>query len=175
MKIIIKAVLALVLFIQVACTHKIYIVRHAEKSTEPNNDPHLTEAGKTRAEELKKILETKNITAIFSTNTNRTKETATPLANANNATIQIYKNDTAIKMFANIFKSKQNALIVGHSNTILPLLQVIEIMPPMLQVSDWEYDNLLVVKYKKYCNDCTRKFRIKKVYYKKYGTTSKPL
>jgi broad specificity phosphatase PhoE len=174
MKSLLNVVMFCFVLLQVACTHKIYIVRHAEKSTEPKNDPHLTDSGRLRAADLLTLLKNKKINLVYSTNTNRTIETATPLATNNNIAIKLYKNDTATKVFEYIFKNKKNALIVGHSNTILPLLQVINIMPPLLQVPDWEYDNLLVVKYKKYCFGCANKFKVKRVYYKKYGAVSKP-
>ena len=65
-------------FLLISCqsTKEIYIVRHAEKSTEPANNPHLTIEGKVRAETLKFFLKDKNIKAVFSTQTSRTIETA---------------------------------------------------------------------------------------------------
>ncbi|HEV8080637.1 MAG TPA: histidine phosphatase family protein, partial [Chitinophagaceae bacterium] len=72
MKFIICTALFLSIFFFIGCqsTSNIYIIRHAEKSAEPANDPHLTSEGKQRAETLKDLLKDKNIKAIFSTDKN---------------------------------------------------------------------------------------------------------
>lgn len=164
--------IAITCLLHVACTNKIYIVRHAEKSTEPKNDPNLTEVGTQRASSLATLLTGKKITSIYSTNTNRTKQTATPLSTTINVPIVVYKNDTMKRVLQNIFIAKKNTLIVGHSNTILPMLDSMQINHLKKEVPDWEYDNMFVVVVKKYCKECTQPFKVKKVYYKKYGATS---
>jgi phosphohistidine phosphatase SixA len=138
------------LFLMIAgcqSTNTIYIVRHAEKSTEPAADPHLTAQGKQRAEALKEILKDKNIKAIYSTQTNRTVETATPLSKLINIPVRYYKNDSLLKFINSVINLKVNALIVGHSNTI-PMMG--EIFPPnkISRISDNEYDNLYTLKVK---------------------------
>jgi broad specificity phosphatase PhoE len=55
------------------------------------NDPPLTEAGKQRAEDLKKTLKGKKIGYIFSTNTIRTRSTAEPLSVYLNLVIETYQ------------------------------------------------------------------------------------
>src|SRR3982751_1179770 len=105
-----------ILLICVSCSHTIYVVRHAEKETAGPNmsgDVALTAKGKERAEEIKKILETKKIAAVYSTNTIRTKSTAQPTADHFGLSIQVYgpRPDSAfIKM---VKTSKKNTLIVG--------------------------------------------------------------
>ncbi|MFC5271491.1 histidine phosphatase family protein [Adhaeribacter terreus] len=69
----------------------VYLVRHAEKSTNHPDDPDLNAAGKARAEALKEILLNKDISAIYSTNYKRTKQTAEPLAKARNLAVQQYE------------------------------------------------------------------------------------
>ncbi len=156
-----------------ACTKTIYIVRHAEKNTTVKNDPALTPEGAQRAKTLAELLKNKKLNAAYSTNTIRTTTTAQPTIANKNLTLQIYNNDTAQNLLKNIFVAKQNALVVGHSNTIIPLLQKMNLKPIKTDVADWEYDNLFIVKYKRYCFDCANPFKIKKVQYKKYGNTSK--
>jgi 2,3-bisphosphoglycerate-dependent phosphoglycerate mutase len=134
----------------VSCNSNIYIVRHAEKSTEPKDNPHLTEAGRQRATDLKKLLSGKKVTAIYSTNTNRTKETATQLAESNQLSIQTYGNDTLPQLFKTIFQSKKNTLVVGHSNTVLKLLDAMQLKHKKATIADHEFDNLFIVKVKKY-------------------------
>ena len=72
----------LVVWVLSSCTTNFYIVRHAEKSATPKEDPLLTEAGKQRAERLKGILSNKGIKKVYSTKTLRTTSTAKPLADA---------------------------------------------------------------------------------------------
>ncbi len=68
-----------------SCTTSFYVVRHAEKSTTPKEDPILTEAGSQRAERLKMILENKGIERVYSTKTVRTTTTGKPLADRRSA------------------------------------------------------------------------------------------
>ena len=58
----------------------VVIVRHAEKATNGGNDPDLSSAGQARAEALARILKDSGITAIFTSEFNRTQETAAPTA-----------------------------------------------------------------------------------------------
>ena len=130
-----------------SCTTSFYIVRHAEKSTSPKEDPLLTEAGSQRAERLETILENKKIERIFSTQTVRTVSTAKPLSDALKQQIEIYdpKNQTAF--IETLKKSKQNTLIVGHSNTIRYIINGLaekEFLKKDLE--DSEYSNLYLVK-----------------------------
>ena len=59
----------------------VVIVRHAEKASGKSDDPSLSEAGRARAEILLRILRDSEISAIFTTEFKRTKETAAPIAN----------------------------------------------------------------------------------------------
>jgi phosphohistidine phosphatase SixA len=96
-----------------------YLIRHAEKdrSDKTNRNPHLTEAGKQRAEHWASVLKDVKFDGVYSTNYNRTIETATPTAKANNLELQFYDpRDLASKAFLETTKGK-NVLIVGHSNT----------------------------------------------------------
>ncbi len=154
-----------------SCTSTIYIVRHAEKSTEPKTDPHLTSKGVQRAEALKVVLQNKKLQQIFSTNINRTKETVTPISSFINLPIQLYSNDTTSHLFKSIFLSKKNTLVVGHSNTVLKMLDTLGLHPTIKTIGDNEYDNLFIVKVKKYCKTCKVIFKGKLIE-SKYGEPS---
>ena len=154
-----------------ACTSTIYIVRHAEKSTEPKNDPHLTAIGEQRAAILKTLLQNKKIKQIFSTNTNRTKETAMPISNFTNVAIDLYNNDTTSNFYKRIFLSKKNSLVIGHSNTVLKMLDTLGLSVKIKSIADGEYDNLFIVKVKKYCVACKNPFKAKLIE-TKYGVPS---
>ncbi|MCP9757512.1 histidine phosphatase family protein [Lacihabitans sp. CCS-44] len=108
----------LVVWVLSSCTTSFYIVRHAEKSTIPKEDPLLTEAGSQRAERLKTILEHKGIEKIYSTKTVRTTTTGKPLADAQKLEIEIYEPKNQTALIETLKKSNQNTLVVGHSNTI---------------------------------------------------------
>lgn len=96
-----------------------YLVRHAEKdvSDKTNRDPELTEIGQLRASNLVNVLNEVKFDEIYSTNYIRTRETAKPLAEANNLDITLYKPG---KVDYQNFKQKtkgKTVMIVGHSNT----------------------------------------------------------
>lgn len=100
----------------------IYLVRHAEKQADGGKEPVLTLVGQQRATNIAKMLKDKNITAIYSSDYNRTRQTAQPLAQILGLTITIY-DPAKLKAFAKQILSKPfsidqgNLLIVGHSNT----------------------------------------------------------
>ncbi len=96
-----------------------YLIRHAEKdrSDKTNRDPHLTEAGLKRADNWANVLKDVKFDMVYSTNYNRTKETATPTAKANTIEVSFYDpRDMKLKEFMKSTKGK-TVLIVGHSNT----------------------------------------------------------
>ena len=97
-----------------------YLIRHAEKlridKTERN--PKLNEKGVLRAEKWKEILKNINLDKIYSTNYNRTIETANPTSKSQNIDITIYSpRNIDYRNFKEINIGKK-VLIVGHSNTI---------------------------------------------------------
>ncbi len=97
----------------------IYLVRHSEKDVTPDNqsDPPLTPCGEQRSESLSSFLSAVELDAIYSTNYNRTKNTALPTANSKGLEIKEY-DPNKLKDFSNfLLESKQDALVVGHSNT----------------------------------------------------------
>ncbi len=96
-----------------------YFIRHAEKdrTDKTNRDPHLTEVGKTRAKKWSSVFGQIKFDAVYSTNYNRTKETAQPTATKNEVEITFYDSrNMDSKTFMNDTKGK-TVLIVGHSNT----------------------------------------------------------
>ena len=97
----------------------IYLVRHSEKDLDFNNysDPPLAQCGQQRAEHLSSFLEDVNLKAIYSTDYIRTKTTAMPTVTSKNLKINNY-NPKKLKEFSEFLKNrKENALVVGHSNT----------------------------------------------------------
>ncbi len=96
-----------------------YLIRHAEKdrSDKTNRNPHLTEDGLKRANNWANVLKDVKFDMVYSTDYNRTKETALPAAKANNVELKFYNpSDMQIEQFMETSKGK-TVLIVGHSNT----------------------------------------------------------
>jgi broad specificity phosphatase PhoE len=97
----------------------IYLVRHSEKDSTSDNhsDPPLSPCGEQRSESLSIFLSAVDLDAIYSTNYNRTKNTALPTATSKGLEIKEYDPEK-LKDFSNfLLESKQDALVVGHSNT----------------------------------------------------------
>ncbi len=143
-----RFVLALLLlgpFVSVAETQStIFIVRHAEKADNAAADPGLSDAGRTRAESLAKILKDANITAIYATEFKRTQETAAPLAHALGIEVTVNPAATRASLPAKLQAASGNAVVVGHTNSIPDLLKTLGISTP-IQIAETDYDNLFIV------------------------------
>ncbi len=127
---------------------RVYIVRHAEKDTIPPADPHLSNQGKLRSEFLKAFLKEKKIRAIYSTEKARTTETATPLSNARHVPVQYYGNDTLDNFLKRVFREGKNTLIIGHSNTIVVMLNTLDLPHDITFIPEDDYDNMFIIKVK---------------------------
>ncbi|MFN8431794.1 MAG: histidine phosphatase family protein [Spirosomataceae bacterium] len=142
--------LTLLLFLFLgSCTTNFYVVRHAEKSSYPKENPELTEEGKDRAERLRVILLKKKIKEVYSTNTTRTINTAKPLTELKDLKIKIYEVKNQNDLIVNLKKSRKNTLIVGHSNTLRPIVNGLaekEVLKKDLE--DMEYNKLFIIKRK---------------------------
>lgn len=92
-----------------------YFIRHAE--TKKGTNPHLSEKGIKRAYLYAQYFADKKIDTVFTTNLNRTVETATIIAKTKNAKVMYY--DPFNMDYAKFIKDHKDSksLIVGHSNT----------------------------------------------------------
>ncbi len=129
---------------QAQLTSKIWIVRHAEKqSNDPKNpNPLLTIEGEKRAADLSKYLKNEKIDYIFSTDYLRTKQTALPTAKQKKLETIIYNDKSSedlIQKIKNIPIGK-NSLIIGHSNTVLPILEMLGATINVKTLKDNDYD-----------------------------------
>ncbi|HYE53535.1 MAG TPA: phosphoglycerate mutase family protein [Chitinophagaceae bacterium] len=137
-----------------ASTQTYYIVRHGEKavveagSNMMANDPPLSDAGKARAEKLKELLKTEKIAHIYSTNTIRTRTTAEPTSRHYNLTIETYGPRPDSGFINKVKGLNQNVLIVGHSNTVDDIVNMLLGEAKLSDLPDAEYDNLFVVTIK---------------------------
>lgn len=124
----------------------IYLVRHAEKdlSDANNRDPGLTSAGLRRSMDLDTLLADKHVTEILSTNTRRTLLTASALAYRIRRQAVIYDPSDNVQLTERIRSSYpgRTILIVGHSNTLLPLIQALGGKTSITAIRDDEYSYL---------------------------------
>lgn len=106
----------------------VVLVRHAEKATEPGNDPALSPAGAERAQALVKALAGLRVNAVITTQYRRTRETAAPLAQALGLQPQVIETRRGdmpghLQAVADAVRAQTGTvLVVGHSNTVTPLL-----------------------------------------------------
>ncbi len=97
----------------------IYLVRHSEKdhTSENSSDLPLSECGEQRSKALSHFLSEVELDAVYSTDFSRTKSTALPTANKKDIEISLY-NEEDINLLSNhLLNKRQDALVVGHSNT----------------------------------------------------------
>lgn len=125
-----------------------YLIRHAEKvRTDPTDrNPHLTKAGKERAENWQKILVEVPFDMVLSTPYNRTIETAQPIATAKNLPITRYNPQT---LFDAQFREQTKGkivLVVGHSNTTPALANKILGKVKYPQIKDDTNGNLYILQ-----------------------------
>jgi len=122
-----------------------YLVRHAEKTTE-KPDPALTTEGQKRAQALAERLSDVSLTAIYSSDYHRTRDTAMPVATSQDLDVVIY-DPRSLENFAKVLLAqKGQILVIGHSNTT-PRLSVLlggEAGPPIVEAT--EYDRLYVLR-----------------------------
>jgi len=96
-----------------------YLIRHAEKdrTNTTNKNPNLNSNGVIRAEKWAKHFENIVLDAVYSTDYNRTQQTAAPTAKSKDLIVQSYNSS---KMYDSIFKKNtkgKTVLVVGHSDT----------------------------------------------------------
>lgn len=124
-----------------------YFIRHAEKdrSDKTNRDPDLTETGKARAVRWSDIFQHVNFDAIYSTNYNRTKQTAQPTADAQTLDVVLYDPRT---LFSEEFSEAtvgKTVLIVGHSNTTPAFVNAVLGTKKYPDIDDHNNGNLYIV------------------------------
>jgi broad specificity phosphatase PhoE len=122
----------------------IFLVRHGEK-VDDSRDAALSAAGEARAERLAKALGDAGITVLYSSDLQRARNTAGPLATALGLRVTIIARDaTSVVRQLRKLPSRETALVVAHSDTLPGILQGLGHRQP-IAIADAEYDNLFVV------------------------------
>lgn len=130
----------------------IVLVRHAEKMPPVDTDkgdPDLSPEGRQRAERLVKLLKKYKPHEIFATDYKRTRQTVEPIAKKRNKEIQTYDPTKQADLVAKIMPTKtDHYLIVGHSNTIPALANLIAKKELFRNLLDTEYGVFWVIRMK---------------------------
>jgi phosphohistidine phosphatase SixA len=121
----------------------VVLVRHAEPATS-GADPGLSAAGRRRAIKLAKMLAGAGITAIFTSELRRTKETARPLAALLSITpVEIAAAPAAA---ANQIKAAgKRVLVVGHTNTVPQIIHALG-GPANVVINADQFDRMFVLE-----------------------------
>lgn len=128
----------------------IYLVRHSEKDLtfENQSDPPLSECGEKRSKHLSVFLKNIDLDIIYSTNYTRTKDTALPTAQSKELEVRQYNAQELSDFSKVLIESKQNTLVVGHSNTTAVLAGLL--VNQTLGAFDSDiYNRIYKVKFKK--------------------------
>ena len=135
----------------------VYLVRHAERAAEPQNDPLLTEQGAARSQALARLLSTAGIKAIYTSQATRTRLTAEPLATKLGITPtaialkvsptnprQITEESTKETVDKILSHAGGSVLVVGHSNSIPDVIKMLG-GDVAAVIDEKKFDDLFVV------------------------------
>ena len=125
---------------------RIVIVRHAEKVMDNSRDPGLSRIGKERAMLLAGMMEDFGVAKVYATKFKRAMFTAIPSANKFDASIKTYSSSDLENFIANDVKTEfgKNLFLVGHSNTIPTILDLLQGERKHKDLSEFDYDNLFI-------------------------------
>lgn len=142
---ILWALLVLLLLPAQADVTTFWIVRHAEQVS-GEGDVALSARGRERAQELLEVLSTVPISAVYTTELRRARETAQPVARAASLKPLVYSGD--LPATAELLKrhNGQDVLIVGHSNTVPQMVKALS-QTSVPAIAHTEYDRLYQVQF----------------------------
>lgn len=155
MRCVVLALAAAVAVPAVASAQMVILVRHAERADGGAGaqtgaamtaapDPELSEAGKARAAALAGMLKDAGITAIYTTEYRRTRDTAAPLAGLLKMSSEAISSRDQAALVAKIKTHTSGVvLVVGHSNSVPAIIKALG--GPDVTIGDNEYDNLFFV------------------------------
>ena len=127
----------------------VVVVRHAEKASETDRDPTLSDAGRARAAALDSVLMDAHVVAILVTQYRRTVETAALVASRHHLTPIVITTEGGVAVHAAAMaRGARNfdgvVLIVGHSNTVTPIVAALG-GPALPDLCDKSYSLLFTV------------------------------
>ena len=129
----------------------VILVRHAEKSS-PTGDADLTPIGEQRARDLVSALAGARLSAVISTQYQRTRLTGEPVARAANLEVTVVPasrdlNAAAVAVVAELdsLPAGSTALVVGHSNTLSSIIAALG-GPTIPDLCDGEHSTLFILE-----------------------------
>lgn len=130
----------------------VIVVRHAEKSAEPAGDPVLTPAGAARAESLAVLLGGGRVTGIVTTQFQRARLTAAPLAARRGLTPVVVPASSPADAHAAAVAAAARAaghagdtvVVVGHSNTVPAIVHALG-GPALHDLCDRQYAAIFTI------------------------------
>lgn len=144
---------SLLMLLSSCSTSTFYVVRHAERQSATDDATPLSDVGTARAQTLADMLASKGIDSVYSTNYLRCTQTATPTVDRLKIPLVLYRphpTDEIIKRLKNL--RNQQALVVGHSNTVLDIVKGLGATPTKTEIKAGDYDNLFVVTVRRKLN-----------------------
>lgn len=129
-------------------TGTFFLVRHAEKN--PGPDSTLTPEGQKRAGLLYQALKDEHLNKIYLTHYIRSIQTADSLRLKLNLDTCFYKADTTGESLIYEITRRgdwgKRILIIGHSNTLVPLMHSLRAKPHMAAIREDEFNWLFTIK-----------------------------
>jgi phosphohistidine phosphatase SixA len=128
-----------------AAQQAVIVVRHAEKADQ-TSDTALSSQGEARAKALADLLRGARVTHVITSEYLRSRQTAAPLATALGLTAeQVPARDLpALVARLRALDPASIVLVVGHSNTIPPMLTALG-WPDTLALREGDYDDVFVL------------------------------
>ena len=122
----------------------VFIVRHGEKADD-GEDPELSAEGQERARLLAKTLRSAAIEQVHSSDFIRTRDTAAPTAKASGLDVQLYDPRNLPDLAEKLRAIGGRHLVVGHSNTTPPMVELLGGEPSLPIDEEAEFDRLYIV------------------------------
>lgn len=144
-------VLLIAWYFENQATSTLIVVRHAEKALQPADDPPLSKDGRLRAYLLAEILADVDVVAgvdaIYVTRTRRSEETARPLANRLNLSLNYYEPTDYIGLQKTIEKKHKGkiVLVVAHSNTVPAIVAEFSGSKKIKPIGDDQYQDIFIL------------------------------
>ncbi len=120
----------------------VYLVRHAEKVDDSKNPP-LSAAGRERAALLANMLRDAGLTHLHSTDLERTRDTAAPVAAQLDLEIHFYDQRDLPGFAERLRATPGRHLVSGHSDTTPTMVRLLG--GETSDIADPEYDRLYVL------------------------------
>ncbi len=122
------------------------LIRHAE-ILDDSNDPGLTEEGIARTERLIEMLSVLDLDRVYTTNFNRTTQTALPVAESQDLALSTYGGFDHNFVIDDILDNEKGGIvfIVGHANTTPNFLNALSGTTDYNQIAEDVFDNFYIV------------------------------